>query len=74
MLPDLEEAVMWQTEAAFIDDGSEYLGPVVIERRISFTTGVEIKVRDIKLPHVQYLDSLGQLSLHRFYKCVEIIG
>ena len=71
--PGLRQADVYEQVAAFIDDGTEYIGTMKHEPRIPSSRGEIVHVADIKLLHYIFIEPERMFSKHRWNKCVEII-
>jgi hypothetical protein len=73
VLPGVEQAYVMGLEAAFVDDGTEYVGSIIAEPRTSCAPGKMVWLRDIKLLHYVNVDPERMLSKQRWYKCFELV-
>lgn len=73
LLPGLDQAVLFGVEAAFVDDGTEYIGNIIGEERIPITNGDVEYIQDINLLHFVNIDPYRKKSKQRWYKCFEFI-
>jgi hypothetical protein len=75
LLPGAQTAAVFRHAMpfAFMDDGTEYQGVVMHSPRIPKARGKAVRLEEIKLLHLIYIDPERMLSRHRWYKCLEYI-
>jgi glycosyltransferase involved in cell wall biosynthesis len=73
LLPGLGHCAVYGMTAAFVDDGTDYVGQRIHSPRIPCVAGAQTNLTEIKLLHYIALDTKRMLSRHNWYKCLEFI-